>query len=151
MVSIGDYLSSDQAAAIAQSTVSAGDVYLIDLGQENGIHPKEGYDTRRKFFVVLGFDGNVMYGGIVINSEINTNIRGQIVSQHLLLDHNKYPFLSHDSYADCLKLKIVDVATFRTWKYKGVMKVDDLETIRQKIVDSPQETRVNLKKYGLIK
>ena len=36
--------------------VRLGDVYKIELSKADGIIPKNGYDTRDKFFVVLGFD-----------------------------------------------------------------------------------------------
>lgn len=57
--------------------VRLGDVYKIELSKADGIILKNGYDTRDKFFVVLGFDeqGNV-YGGILFNSKINQNTKG---------------------------------------------------------------------------
>ena len=60
--------------------VRLGDVYKIELSKADGIIPKNGYDTRKKFFVVLGFDeqGNV-YGGILFNSKIT------LIPQHKFL------------------------------------------------------------------
>ena len=45
------------------------------MGKANGITPQGDYETRRKFFIVLGFDdeGNV-YGGVVVNSRLNSRL-----------------------------------------------------------------------------
>ena len=57
---------------VVSNDVQLGDVYKIEMSVEDGMKLKNGYDTRNKIFVVLGFDeqGNV-YGGIVFNSKIN--------------------------------------------------------------------------------
>lgn len=60
---------------VVRNDVQLGDVYKIELSKADGIIPKNGYNTRYKFFVVLGFDeqGNI-YGGILFNSKINQNL-----------------------------------------------------------------------------
>ena len=40
-----------------RSTVSVGDVFLIEMDENDGITPKDGDGSRNKYFVVLGFDG----------------------------------------------------------------------------------------------
>lgn len=84
--------------------VRLGDVYKIELSRADGIIPKNGYDTRDKFFVVLGFDeqGNV-YGGILFNSKINQNLPTLIKDYHMPISAKAYPFLLHDSFLNCTK------------------------------------------------
>ena len=151
MVSFGDLLNPEQVAKLANDTVEIGSVYIINLGEENGIHPTPGYDTRRKFFIVLGYDAGTLYGGVVINSNINTNIKGQIIAQHLPIHASTYPFLQYDSFVDCLELKIVKVETFNTWKYQGKIGKSDISQIIQTICASPIESKIRLRKFGLIK
>lgn len=45
------------------------------FGQEHGIIPPDGNETRNKFFVVLGYDADYVYGGVVMNSRVNRNLR----------------------------------------------------------------------------
>ena len=74
MTNFGDLLG-DMADKLTQDSINIGDVYLLNLDQNNGITPKNGDTTRNKFFIVLGFDseGDVI-GGLVINSKINYNL-----------------------------------------------------------------------------
>ena len=60
---LGDILG-DVGDKLAQDNIKVGNVYLINLDQQNGITPKNGDLTRDKFFIVLGFDqeGNVIGG-----------------------------------------------------------------------------------------
>jgi len=52
---------------MVRQTVDVGDVFLVEMDRSDGITPKDGDETRKKFFVVLGFDdeGNA-YGGVII-------------------------------------------------------------------------------------
>lgn len=57
MTSIGDLLG-DLGDKLIQNNIKVGDVYMLTLDGSNGITPKNGDNTRDKFFVVLGFDEN---------------------------------------------------------------------------------------------
>ena len=150
MVKLSDLLGRTDVKDLAVGTISIGDVYLMQMDESNGIHPAAGYATRRKFFVVLGFDDVFIYGGIVINSKVNMNIRGQILALHLPLSSKKYPFLSYDSFADCLRLKTADVREFEGWSYMGQIDDEDLEKIKSNITSSPLETKERLRMFHLI-
>ena len=78
---------------VVSDEVRLGDVYKIELSKADGIIPKNGYNTRNKFFVVLGFDeqGNV-YGGILFNSKINQNLPTSIKDYHMPISAKAYPF-----------------------------------------------------------
>lgn len=84
---------------------SVGEVFLLDMGRDIGITPKDGYDTRRKMFVILGFDdeGNA-YGGVVFNSTINKNLHDAIARLHIPISSIEYSFLKYDCFLDCSKL-----------------------------------------------
>ena len=70
MTKLSDILSDNTLKNIAENTIKKGDVYRIRMNREDGIIPKNGADSRNKFFVVLGFDsfGNA-YGGVIVNSK----------------------------------------------------------------------------------
>ena len=131
--------------------VRLGDVYKIELSKADGIIPKNGYDTRDKFFVVLGFDeqGNV-YGGILFNSKINQNLPTLIKDYHMPISAKDYPFLSHDSFLNCTK--IFSVTSTHLWKGEklGTINTDDFELIRCTVCDYPNAIPLELKRFGLI-
>ena len=70
---------------IVRQSVNVGDVYLVELNQSDGITPKDGDETRHKYFIVLGFDneGNA-YGGVIINSRINQKMSQVVKDYHIL-------------------------------------------------------------------
>lgn len=104
MVNFGDLLGK-QALELAQKSIEVGNVYRIKLDRTSGIVPKAGDETRNKFFIILGFDfeGNI-YGGVIINSAINTNIPPILQTLHIPIKVAKYSFLEHDSFVDCSSL-----------------------------------------------
>lgn len=131
--------------------VRLGDVYKIELSKADGIIPKNGYDTRDKFFVVLGFDeqGNV-YGGILFNSKINQNLPTLIKDYHMPISAKAYPFLSHDSFLNCTK--IFSVTSTHLWKGEklGTINTDDFDLIRSTVCGYPNAVPYELKRFGLI-
>ena len=131
--------------------VRLGDVYKIELSRADGIIPKNGYDIRDKFFVVLGFDeqGNV-YGGIVFNSKINQNLPTSIKDYHMPISAKDYPFLSHDSFLNCTK--IFSVTSTHLWKGEklGTINTDDFDLIRSTVCSYPNAVPLDLKRFGLI-
>lgn len=145
-----DLLEAKSARMIALSTVGVGNVYVVEMDKSNGIVPKDGWKSRRKYFIVLGFDGESVYGGVVINSHINFNIQGQIFAQHYPLLKSRYDFLDYDSWVDCMRLITVSVETFKEWKFVCILEDDDTEKIKALIVGSPREAKQRLMRFGLI-
>lgn len=131
--------------------VQLGDVYKIELSKADGIIPKNGYDTRKKFFVVLGFDeqGNV-YGGILFNSKINQNLPVSIKDYHMPISAKDYPFLLHDSFLNCTK--IFSVTSTHLWKGEklGTINTTDFELICSTVCSYPNAVPRELKRFGLI-
>lgn len=136
---------------IVRQTVDVGDVFLVELDKSDGITPKEGDETRRKFFVVLGFDseGNA-YGGVIINSRINQLMSLVVKDYHMPIKSEKYSFLKYDSFVDCLQLKTAQLSKLSSGNYKGKMDPVDTELIIGTLKSSPREKPARLKKYGII-
>lgn len=136
---------------IVKQTVSVGDVFLIELDRKDGITPKDGDETRKKYFVVLGFDddGNV-YGGVIINSRINQQMSQMVKDYHMPIKCSKYTFLKYDSFVDCLLLKTAPLAKLSNGNFKGRIDEDDLELIIGTIKNSPVEKAARLKQFGLL-
>lgn len=150
MTKISDLLDGGTIKDIAQITVKVGDVFRIKMDMTNGIVPKKGDDSRNKYFIVLGFDseGNA-YGGVIINSRINECVPQAIRDLHMPIKCSVYPFLEHDSFVDCSKLKTANAAKFCLWKYLGAIEQDMVELIIGTIRESPNETAEHLAMFGL--
>lgn len=86
-------------------TLKRGDVICANLSRYDGIYPKDGYLTRRKYFIVLGVcKGFALLGGIVFNTNVNQGLTAAIQACHIPVSCSKYAFLDHDSYFDCSRL-----------------------------------------------
>lgn len=136
---------------MVRQTVDVGDVFLVDLDKSDGITPKKGDETRKKFFVVLGFDneGNT-YGGVIINSRINQQMSQMVKDYHVPIKCAKYAFLKYDSFVDCLQLKTAPLAKLSSGNYKGKMDAEDTGLIIGTLKNSPMEKAARLKKFGIL-
>ncbi len=150
MIKISDALNDDELLNIAKHTVGIGDVYRMNMTEANGIKPKYGADSRNKYFVVLGFDNKgIAYGGVIINSRINQNLPAHLKMYHMPLSKAKYEFLDHNSFVDCVSLKIAFSEKFCQWQYLGKIDEYDVELIIGTIRESPRENAAHLALYGL--
>ena len=136
---------------IVKATVKVGDIYLIEMDAADGITPKGEDQTRNKFFVVLGFDGEGnAYGGVIINSRINQRMDQTIKDYHMPIKCTRYPFLRYDSFVNCLQLKTTPTSKLTAGKYVGKMAEDDLQLVIGTLRESPREKKARLKRFGII-
>lgn len=137
--------------SMVRQTVNVGDVFMVELDRRDGITPKDGDMTRRKFFVVLGFDGEGnAYGGVIINSRINQQMSQVVKDYHMPIKCVKYAFLKYDSFVDCLQLKTAPLAKLSSGNYMGKMDAEDTELIIGTLKSSPIEKVARLKKFGIV-
>lgn len=136
---------------VVSDEVRLGDVYKIELSKADGIILKNGYDTRDKFFVVLGFDeqGNV-YGGILFNSKINQNLPTLIKEYHMPILAKDYPFLTHDSFLNCTKIFPATSTHLMKGEKLGTINTIDFELICNTVCRYPDANPHKLKSFGLI-
>ena len=147
---LGDILG-DVGDKLAQDNIKVGNVYLINLDQQNGITPKNGDLTRDKFFIVLGFDqeGNII-GGLVINSNINYNLPSSVTDYQLPIKVEQCPFLKHNSFVNCSKIIVANKTKFTKQAYRGEISDSELmELIVNTVKDSPTVNTKQLKRFGL--
>ncbi len=146
-----DFLSPDMLKRLADASIEKGNVYRIEMDETNGITPKHPGDTsRHKYFIVLGFDndGNV-YGGVIMNSEINKFMPQAIVSLQIPIQRIRYPFLRHDSYVNCAEIKEVSISKFSEWSFLGKIERIDFDIICEAVRKSPVMTKASLQRFGL--
>ena len=150
MTKLFDLLNNDSIKSITQKSIEIGNVYRIQMDKSNGITPKPGDTSRNKFFVVLGFDeeGNI-YGGVIINSNINQRVPDSVKDWQMPIKQSKYKLLDYDSFVDCSKLKCTSIDKFGKWQFIGTILQDDIKFIIGTIKESPNETPERLALFGL--
>lgn len=131
--------------------IDVGQIYLIKADESNDITSKDGMNYRSKFFVVMGVDGkDNIYGGVVFDSKINLNHVSPMMMEFFMpITVTDYPFLTHDSYLDCMKLKPAVAEKLLDGQLKGILKTEHLAEAKRLICMSPRESFIHLKKYGL--
>lgn len=150
-MALSDSLSLDMLKKLADASIEKGNVYRIEMDESNGVTQKNPEDASRyKYFIVLGFDnaGNV-YGGVIMNSEINKFMPSAIVQLQIPVQRVHYPFLKHDSYVNCADIKEVNISKFSEWQYLGKVGSVDFDIICEAVRKSPVMTKANLQRFGL--
>lgn len=151
MTKIGDLLM-DFADEFAQDNIKIGDVHMLVLDKSNGITPKDGKETRNKFFIILDFDkdGNVI-GGLVINSHINYKLPSSVTDYQLPISVKQCPFLEHNSFVNCSRLITANKNKFGRTTYRGeIADIKLMEQIVNTVKESPTVNKKILKDFGII-
>lgn len=140
----------DIAASVVRSGISVGDVFAARMDKSNGITPKEGYNSRRKFFVVLGItEDGFVYGGVVVNSQINKNTEPAKKVLQYPLDENKYDFLEHNSFVNCAELKTLTFEQLLKAECVGKIIQEDLDLIMGAVIGSPFVEQATLERFQI--
>lgn len=133
------------------SAIQVGEVFYLPLGRNERIEPGEGYSTRNKYLIVLGFspEGDVICGA-VFNSRINQKLPLEIQQYHYPIDYRKYSFLSHQSFVDCSSLIPVSRNKFRADSRCGQLDGEDLGYVLEAVVEAPTTRMAELVYFGLL-
>lgn len=135
---------------IIKTSIQIGDVYKIPMSRLDGITPKGDDQSRNKYFIVLGFDGQGgIYGGVVINSRINQNLPRHITDYCMPISCTSYPFLKYDSFVDCSSLMTPPISKFIGVKREGVISSEDCTLIVETLKSSRQVSIIDIKRFGL--
>jgi hypothetical protein len=151
MIKLGKILA-DIGNKLTQDNIKIGNVYLLNLNENNGITPKDGDSTRNKFFIVLGFDNDEnVIGGLVINSNINNKLPSTITDYQLPITVEQCPFLNHNSFINCSKIIIANRTKITMQSYRGEISDSKLmELIFNTVKESPTINQKQLETFGII-
>lgn len=151
MPSIGDLLSEKSKKTLAE--IKIGYVYRMRLTREDGITPKNGDNSRDKYFIVLGVDEtNNIVGHVLINTNINDNLSTELKNLQYPISHNRYSFLEGKTrYVNCSDLKKLKRSRFvelYNGEY-GSINSEDLDLIIGALKESPTISKKDLKRFGI--
>jgi hypothetical protein len=97
-----------QGIPIKDTSYQTGKILEMRLDESDGIVPKDGYESRRKYFVVLGeYKNDSVIGVFLINSDVNKNsinTKELIDCQFPLKEADYETILDYDSYLDCSEI-----------------------------------------------
>ncbi len=144
-----------EAENVTDESLVIGVILYMPLDESDGIVVTGGYDTRNKYFTIIGFtpEGNAL-GSLLINSNINQNI---IITDELRecqypIKKKDYPaILDYNSYIDCSEIFEIKLDKI---KQKGLIKGKLTDQDKTLIIDFLKETEViepkKKRRYGLI-
>lgn len=147
-VSINDIKS---LLSVKENSIDKGDVFLIPLNSSNGITLTSGQTTKDKYLVVLGINTEgVVYGGVVINSQINSNVSIEIQNSHYPIKKCNHNFLRYDCFIDCSKIMTVNKNTLLKHDFVGKIRQCDMDLVFETVRDSRIINNRMKKEFGLL-
>jgi len=95
------------AEKVTDESLSIGTILYMTMDASDGLILKNGYKTRNKFFIIIGFtsEGNAI-GSLLINSNIDkTKLPLEYFScQYPIKQENYNEILDYNSYIDCSEI-----------------------------------------------
>lgn len=140
---------------VSTDSIKIGDIIKVPLDEEDGIIIKDGYETRDKFIVIVGFTSEgVAVGALLINSKIDRSKQSsEFLDCQYPLKHADYlSILDYDSWLDCSdifeisKLKI----TQRDGRLKGQLTDEDKERVTEFLIATDVFDDATKKHFGII-
>ena len=141
--------------SIDWSEVEIGDIIYVPLDKDDGLVLNKGYDTRKKYVVIIGFTSEgIAIGTLLINSKIDPSKRSpeMMNCQYPLLSRLYKGILDYDSWLDCSD--IFELSTQKISERKGQLKGHLTEEDRIRVLEFLKETDVidnfTKRRYGLL-
>lgn len=141
--------------SIDWSQVEIGDIIYVPLDKDDGLVLNKGYETRKKYIVIIGFTSEgIAIGTLLINSKIDPSKRSpeMLNCQYPLLSRLYKGILDYDSWLDCSD--IFELSTQKISERKGLLKGHLAEEDRMRVLEFLKETDVidnfTKKRYGLL-
>lgn len=145
-----------EAEKVDMSSVKVGDIIYVSLDENDGLTLNDGFDTRNKYIVIIGFTPEgIAVGALLINSEIDPSKRSpeMLDCQYpMLLRH--YPnILDYDSWLDCSDIFELskEKITEREGKLKGCLTEEDKERVLVFLKETDVFDNITKRRFGLLK
>lgn len=133
-------------------SIDVGSVFVMTLYGSDGITPKDGEESRRKMFVVLGKNKtSFTVASVLINSDINAHKFNMIGPYQHEIRGDAYDFLSKDvSYVDGYVLFEFPISRIQdNAEYLGLISEEDLKQIIAHVKESPAIQPRLISQYNL--
>lgn len=137
------------------AAVKIGDIIYVALDEDDGLILRDGYETRKKYIVIIGFTPEgIAIGALLINSRIDRSKQTEELwnCQYPLLRRNYPGILNYDSWLDCSDIFEVskDKITGRAGLFKGTLIAEDKERVMDFLRTTDVIDNVTKRRYGLL-
>lgn len=145
----------EDAEKINASSIEVGDIVYVSLTEEDGLTLKSGYDTRRKYIVIIGFTPEGMaVGALLINSQVHPLKRSpeMMDCQYPMLLRNYPDILTYNSWLDCSDIFEFskDRLTEKEAKRKGCLIPEDKDRVLEFLRHTDVIDNVTKRRFGLL-
>ena len=140
---------------IDMSSIKVGDIIYVALDGDDGLILNKGYNTRKKYIVIIGFTPEgIAVGALLINSGIDPSKRSpeMMNCQYPMLKRHYADILDYDSWLDCSDIFELskEKISERNGILKGQLTVDDKERVFDFLRDSDIFDNITKRRFGLI-
>jgi hypothetical protein len=137
---------------ITDDSFTVGRIVYMPLKESDGLTTTKGYESRRKYFVIVGFtaQGDAV-GVLLINSKPNDDTE-ELGDCQFPVYPVDYDFLNEKSWLDCsfIAEPIDKDRIKREGVNKGCLTEKDLELVMEFIVNTDVITPKTKRKFGII-
>ena len=141
-----------EESLITDDKLELGRVIELNLTREDGLIIERQYDTRRKYVVIIGVDGDrYLYASVLINHKSNNLTKELAETQYPISQKDYNSFLDSNSTIDCSTIFLIDrVRIKRDGKNLGIINSTDLRNVLKTMAETELIEPKIKKRYGLI-
>ncbi|MDE6279631.1 MAG: hypothetical protein K2M05_06620 [Paramuribaculum sp.] len=145
----------DEAQIVDISSIKVGDIIYVPLDEDDGLTLTNGYNTRNKYIVIIGFTPEgIALGALLINSDINPAKRSpeMMNCQYPMLMRHYPSILRYDSWLDCSDIFELskEKISERKGKLKGCLTTEDKDRILDFLRETDLFDNVTKRRFGLL-
>jgi len=137
---------------ITEESFTIGRIVYMPLKESDGLTTTKGYESRKKYFVIVGFtaDGDAV-GVLLINHEPNDSTE-ELGDCQFPVSPKDYDFLNEKSWLDCSYIaEPIDKERIKKEGLnKGTLTPEDVELVMDFIVKTQAITNKTKRKFGII-
>ncbi|MDE7387001.1 MAG: hypothetical protein K2N28_07670 [Muribaculaceae bacterium] len=144
-----------EAEKVDMSSVKVGDIIFVPLDEEDGLTLNDGYNTRNKYIVIIGFTPEgIAVGALLINSKIDPSKRSpeMMNCQYPMLSRHYPGILDYDSWLDCSDIFELskEKISERGGKLKGCLTKEDKERVLVFLSETDVFDNITKRRFGLL-
>ncbi len=139
---------------VTNELLTVGAILYMQMDHSDGLKLIDGYSTRNKYFIIIGFtvEGNVI-GSVLLNSCIDpSKYSTEYIKCQYPLKQKDYPhILEYDSYIDCSEIFVFPKERLlNEARFKQNLTQTDLELIINFLKETEVHSTKEKKKFGIL-
>jgi hypothetical protein len=139
--------------SLSEAQLTRGTILYLPLSEDEGIVLKGGYETRKKYVVIVGVCGDeLIVGSLLINSKKRRFDDPDLARFQYLLSKEAYSsFLDYSSWLDCTQIfEISQLKVLHDGSYCGTLTQEDLACVSKLLQETDTIPVVTKKRFGIL-